>query len=263
MRHILFPDACLACNRHVAGHGALCATCWQKLTLIAEPVCDVTGAPFSHDFGDGAVSADAIANPPDFHRARAATVHTGTGRQLVTRLKYHDQLLLAPLMACWMTRAGAPMLADADVIIPIPLHWRRFVARRYNQSAELAKHVSKQTGIPLDTATLRRHRATRPQVGLTSNAREDNVRGSFAIVDGHEIAVQGRNIILVDDVYTTGATANAAARALRKAKAQRVDLLTFSRVIPGHEEPQALAHKPFTSAIKRLYHRRDKGDDDG
>ncbi|MEM1378325.1 MAG: double zinc ribbon domain-containing protein, partial [Pseudomonadota bacterium] len=158
-RSILYPDACVTCNRHITGHGALCTSCWSNLALIAEPVCDVTGAPFTHDFGQGAVSADAIANPPDFDHARAAAIHVGTGRQMVTRLKYNDHLILAPVMAQWMMRAAGSLLADADVVMPIPLHWRRFLSRRYNQSAELAKHICKRTGLPIDTATLIRKRA--------------------------------------------------------------------------------------------------------
>ncbi|MEM1377608.1 MAG: phosphoribosyltransferase family protein, partial [Pseudomonadota bacterium] len=151
----------------------------------------------------------------------------------------------------------------ADVVMPIPLHWRRFLSRRYNQSAELAKHICKRTGLPIDTATLIRKRATAPQVGLTAAAREDNVRGSFQIAKGHEIAVQGRNVILIDDVLTTGATANAATRALKKAKAKSVNLLTFSRVVPGYVDPMPFRPSPFTNFKERLYPRRNNGDKDG
>ncbi|MEO0543570.1 MAG: ComF family protein [Pseudomonadota bacterium] len=255
-RHFLFPDACLTCNRHVAQHGALCAGCWDEIIMIDHPVCAVTGLPFSHDYGDDMVSAEALADPPDYTMARAAAVHVGTARQMVSRLKYHDQLLMAPLMARWIARAGRPILDQTDLLMPVPLHWRRFVGRRYNQAAELARHVSMLEAIELDTASLIRKRATKPQVGLTASARAANVRGSFSVREGHEINIQGRNITLIDDVYTTGATVNAAARALIKAKATNVFVLTFSRVVPGiHEKPKAIK-KPFPARLQSLYRRK-------
>ncbi|MEO1749137.1 MAG: ComF family protein, partial [Pseudomonadota bacterium] len=195
LRHVLFPDACMTCGRHVGHHGALCANCWNDVIFIDEPVCQVTGLPFSHDFGEGMLSADAIANPPDYTMARAAAVHTGTARQLVSRLKYHDHLMLAPLMARWMARAGHPLIEQTDLVMPVPLHWRRFVKRRYNQAAELARYISKEAGVEFDTVSLVRKRATRPQVGLTASARQANVGGSFSVRQGKEINVQGRSIL--------------------------------------------------------------------
>ncbi|MEL6819313.1 MAG: ComF family protein [Pseudomonadota bacterium] len=252
-RHVLFPDACMTCGRHVGVHGAICAGCWNEVIFIDEPVCQTTGLPFSHDFGAGMQSADAIANPPDYSMARAAAIHTGVARQLVSRLKYHDHLMLAPLMARWMVRAGGPLISQTDIIIPVPLHWQRFVKRRYNQAAELARHVGRETGLNVDTGSLLRKRATQPQVGLTASARKANVGGSFVVREGQEINVQGRSVMLIDDVYTTGATVNAAARALRKAKADQIFVLTFSRVVPDILQQPKQIKRSFFEEFQRLY----------
>lgn len=230
---VLFPDSCLSCRRHVGNHGSLCPGCWSKVRFIAEPLCPVTGAPFAHDFGDGMVSADAIANPPVYDRARAACVHAGIARQLASNVKYADRTELAPWMARWMLRAGSELIAQSDIIVPVPLHPMRFWWRRYNQSAELARALARETRLPFEPGALVRSRSTRPQVGLNPRQRAVNVRNVFAVPPDQEIAVSGRRVLLIDDVLTTGATVNAAARALKKAGAAHVAVLTFSRVVPG------------------------------
>lgn len=229
---VLFPDTCLACRLHVAERGTLCPDCWSRLHFIAEPICDVTGAPFQHEFGERMVSAEALADPPPWRHARAAVLHDGIARQLVQRLKYGDRTELAPWMANWMMRAGASIVKDCDVIVPVPLHSRRFLARRYNQSAELARAIAERTGLSFEPGALRRTRATRQQVGLSANERHLNVRGAFRVPDEAAIAVAGRTVLLVDDVFTTGSTVSAATRALKRAGASEVEVLTFSRVAP-------------------------------
>ena len=222
---VLFPDTCLACRMHVAARGTLCPDCWGRLHFIAEPVCAVTGTPFQHEFGYNMVSAEALADPPPFRRARAAVLHDGIARQLVQRLKYGDQTELSPWMAQWMLRAGRTLAEDCDVVVPVPLHARRYLARRYNQSAELARAIAAQTGLAFEPSALTRIKATRQQVGLTAAQRQANMRGAFGVPDSSEIAVAGRSVLLVDDVYTTGATISAATRALMRAGAAHVDVL--------------------------------------
>lgn len=234
---VLFPDTCLACRMHVAKRGTLCPDCWSGLHFIAEPICDITGTPFQHEFGERMVSAEALADPPPYHRARAAVLHSGIARQLVQRLKYGDQTELAPWMADWMLRAGAELVRESDVVVPVPLHAVRFLARRYNQSAELARAIADRTGLAFEPGALRRIKPTRRQVGLTANERRVNVRGAFRVPPECEIAVAGRTVLLVDDVYTTGATIAAATKALLRAKASRVEVLTFSRVVPHFVGP--------------------------
>ena len=230
---LLFPPSCPSCRRLVAEPFTLCGACWPKLRFIERPWCEVLGTPFSHEMGEGILSADAIANPPPFSRARSAVSYTGVARQMVQNLKFGDRTELAPTMACWMMRAGGEMVAGADAVVPVPLHRGRFFRRRFNQSAELARALCALSGRPFLPDAVARVRATRQQVGLGARAREDNMRGAFLVPPAAEISIRGRRIVLVDDVYTTGATVSAVTRALRRAGAAEVDVLTFARVLPG------------------------------
>jgi ComF family protein len=144
-------------------------------------------------------------------------------------------------MAGWMARAGAELLADAEVIIPIPLHRRRFLRRRFNQSAELARALARRACKPFEPMALARVKMTRQQVGLGLSERQDNVRGAFRVPAEADIKVRGRRVLLVDDVYTTGATVSAAARALKRGGAAAVDVLAFARVLPGDFRPDEAA----------------------
>ena len=228
---IALPPQCLACDRALAAHGALCPVCWGKLRLIERPYCARLGIPFSYDLGEGALSAEAIADPPPFDRCRAVVVFDDVARKLVHGLKYRDRLELAAWMAEWMARAGAEVIADADVILPVPLHPRRLWWRRANQSALLAAHVAARVGRPMAPLALRRIRPTDQQVGLTADQRDRNVRGAFKVPAAEAMAVAGRRVLLVDDVHTTGATVRAATRALVRAGAVAVDILVFARVV--------------------------------
>ena len=236
-QRLLFPPVCAGCRRQVSQPGTLCGACWPKLKFLERPWCEVMGTPFSHDMGEGFLSADAIANPPPFGRARAAVSYSGVARQMVQGLKYRDRTDLAPWMARWMLRAGSEIIPDADIVVPVPLHWRRFFFRRFNQSAELARAVARLTGKHFEPSAVRRVKVTRQQVGLGQREREDNVRGAFRVPSETEINVSGRHVLLVDDMYTTGAMVSAVTRALRKAGAANVDVLTFARVIPGDFQP--------------------------
>lgn len=233
LRNTLFPPHCFGCRKLVAEQGAVCPACWSAIRFIERPFCEVFGTPFQNDPGDGALSADAIADPPPFRRARAAVGFSGVPRRMVQSLKYHDHPELARWMAAWMVRAGREALLDADIILPVPLHPRRFLSRRFNQSAELARHIANQSGKPFDPSALLRVKLTKQQVGLGANERQDNVRGAFKVPEEARIKMAGRSVVLVDDVYTTGATVIAATKALNRAGAASVDVLTFARVIPG------------------------------
>lgn len=229
----LFPPVCHGCDAIMTEPGTLCPSCWASVRFLEKPWCAVTGAPFAHDLGDGIVSAEAIAHPPDFDRARSAVVHDGVARRMAQALKYNDRADLAPAMARWMMRAGSELIGEAGAIVAVPLHRRRFLARRYNQSAELARALARLTGLPLLTGVVERKRATPRQVGLTRAERDANVRGAFAAPKEAALALSGKRILLVDDVFTTGATVSAVARALKRRGASAVDVLTFSRVLPG------------------------------
>jgi ComF family protein len=231
---LVYPPACLCCREAVGAHGGLCAFCWNGVGFIERPFCERLGTPFESDEASGMISLEAAAHPPVFARARAVARYDGdAARGLVSRLKFHDRLELAEPMGRWMARAGAELLAEADLLVPTPLHRLRLAARRFNQSAELARVVSRESAVPLESRALERVRRTAPQVGLTRGQRAANLAGAFRVDAAAKERISGRKIVLVDDVVTTGATANAAARALLKAGAARVDLLVFARTVTG------------------------------
>ena len=229
---LVFPPACSGCGRLLQVNKALCPQCWSQIRFIERPFCEVLGRPFSHDLGAGFLSAEAIANPPDFDRLRSAAVHESIARHLVHGLKYKDRTDLAPMMAQWMIRASDGVLETADAIIPVPLHRYRLLSRKFNQAAELARHVSELTSKPYLASVLVRTKRTKRQVGLGAKAREDNVRGAFRVTEDGKTQVFGKRIVLIDDVYTTGATVNAAARSLRRAGATDITVLTFAMALP-------------------------------
>jgi len=233
---IALPTLCVACREPVDGEG-VCAACWAKLSFIEPPYCPRLGIPFVYDPGPELLSMEAIANPPAYARARAAVRYDDVARSLVHALKYQDRTDLAPTMGRWMARAGRGLLKDADVLIPVPLHWRRGWSRRYNQSGALARVIERHSGVRLATEALRRVRRTEQQIGLSRAQRASNVQGAFKVAPERNGDVAGRRIILIDDVLTSGATIDACARALLRAKAASVDVLVFARVVDGHKTP--------------------------
>jgi ComF family protein len=233
---IALPTLCVACREPVDGEG-VCATCWSKLSFIAPPYCPRLGIPFVYDPGPELLSMEAIANPPAYARARAAVRYDDVARTLVHALKYQDRTDLAPAMGRWMARAGTELLRDADVLVPVPLHWRRGWSRRYNQSGALARVIERQSGVKLATQALLRVRPTQQQVGLSRSQRATNVQGAFKVAPDRQSRIYGRRVVLIDDVLTSGATVDACARALLRAKAASVDVLVFARVVDTHKSP--------------------------
>jgi ComF family protein len=233
---IALPTLCVACREPVDGEG-VCAACWTKLSFIAPPYCPRLGIPFVYDPGPDMLSMEAIASPPAYQRARAAVRYDEVARTLVHALKYQDRTDLAPAMGRWMARAGRELLEDADLVIPVPLHWRRAWHRRYNQSGALARVIERQSGVRLEGDLLRRVRATEQQVGLSRPQRASNVQGAFEVSADRRSEIHGRRVVLVDDVLTSGATVDACARALLRAKAAQVDVLVFARVVDTPKAP--------------------------
>jgi ComF family protein len=233
---VALPQLCAACREPVGGEG-LCAACWSKLSFIAPPYCERLGIPFPFDPGPGVLSMEAIADPPAYRRARAAVRYDDVARKLVHAFKYGDRLDLAPTMGRWMANAARPLLAETDTIVPVPLHWRRQWARRFNQSALLSEIIAKASGVAVAHAVLRRVKATPQQVGLSQAERAQNVQGAFRVLPAARAEVAGRRLLLVDDVLTSGATVDACSRALLRAGAADVDVLVFARVVAAVRPP--------------------------
>lgn len=228
---LLLPPRCLGCGVLVTQASSLCADCWSGLDLITKPYCASCGYPFEYDVGEAAVCAGCEASPPRFDRARAAMRYNEASKPLLLRFKHADKAELAPVLCRFMARAGEELLSGADVIAPVPLHRWRLLRRRYNQSAMLAKPLAVEAGLPFLPELLVRRRNTPPQGQLGREGRKRNVSGAFAVTPGHRDQVVGRRVLLVDDVMTSGATANACAAVLKRAGAEQVMLLTVARVV--------------------------------
>ena len=225
----VLPPQCLACTAVVDDAGALCAECFGRMTFIAPPLCGICGAPFDGPAVDvNAACGACIAAPPVYRRSRAVFLYDEASRGLVLKLKHGDRTDAAVHLAKWLRRSGAEMLADCDVIVPVPLHRWRLLMRTYNQAALLANALGRLAGRAVAVDALRRIKATPSQGGLSRGARARNVGGAFAVAAPGRIAQ--KRVLLIDDVFTTGATADACATALLAAGAARVDVLVLARV---------------------------------
>lgn len=232
----VLPHRCAQCTAIVAAPG-FCPDCWRKLHFLAGPACARCDVPLPQIAGEGALCGGCIADPPPYARVRVPLAYGPGPRALVMRLKYGRRIRLARQIATMI----APVLIDAaphdvePLFVPVPLHRWRIWQRGFNQSVEIARYLSHQTGWPLAVDMLVRARRTRLLRGLGRMARAKEVRGAFAVPDGARALVAGRTIFLVDDVFTTGATARACAKALLRAGADRVEVVAFARVVDGLE----------------------------
>ena len=234
---MVYPPVCLVCAAPIATAQTLCPGCFAALRPITAPLCPRLGLPFAADMGGDMLSAEALADPPPFGRARAAVVYGEVARTLVSRLKYGDRPELAVFCARLMAGAGHELWQDRPLLVPVPLHRARQHERRYNQSAELALALGRFTGLDVDTSLVKRIRRTRQQVGLSGDGRQRNVSGAFAAHPDALVRTRGRRVVLVDDVYTTGATTKAVTRTLQRAGVADVDVVTFARVVIGADMP--------------------------
>src|SRR3954452_19139328 len=189
------PRLCPACRDLITDQG-VCPACWSKLAFIAAPYCPRLGIPFAYDPGPRLLSMQGISDPPAYQRARAAVRYDDVAAKLVHAFKYGDRLDLAPLLGRWMARAGRELFDGADALVPVPLHWRRLWTRRFNQSAALAQTISRESGIAVAHAPLRRVKATAQQVGLSRTERATNVQGAFKVDPSDKAAVAGRRLIV-------------------------------------------------------------------
>ncbi len=224
---LVFPPTTL--DRAVRSQAiGLSAEAWSRVAFIAEPFCDGCGAPFEYDVGGRCAAC--MARPRAFARARAAVIYDAASRDLILQFKHADRTDLGGLLAGWLGRAAGDLIADAELIAPVPLHPSRLLARRYNQAAELARRLARRHRVAYAPDALRRAKRTESQAGKSASGRRRNVAGAFKVVEAQKRRIAGRRVLLVDDVLTTGATAEACARALLAAGAAAVDLAVVAKV---------------------------------
>jgi ComF family protein len=227
----VLPPRCLACGALVEETGALCAPCWSAVEFLAPPFCACCGLPFEFDLGPEALCGACAGAPPPFARARAVMRYTEASRRLVLGFKHGDRTEGAPAFGGWLARAGAELIAEADLIAPVPLHRWRLLARRYNQAALLAHALGRASGLPVVSDLLLRRRFTPSQARMSPDARRRNVAGAFAVKPARAARLAGARVLLIDDVMTTGATVSACARTLRRGRAAAVSVLVLARVV--------------------------------
>ena len=208
----------------------LTAEAWARLRFIETPVCDGCGAPAEFDAGEAARCSACLARRRAYDRARAAVIYDDGSRDLILKLKRADRTELAGLFALWLARAARDLIEDADAVVPVPLHPYRLLARRFNQAAEIARPLARRAGLAYLPGSVIRRRDTPSQAGRSGGGRRRNMAGAFAAPQRMWPKVEGRRILLVDDVLTTGATAEACARVLKAAGAACVHVATVARV---------------------------------
>lgn len=233
----IFPPRCLACAQPTDAPHGLCAACWRDTHFIAGTACAKCGLPLIGEAGtpdpdlEGADLCEGCArHPPAWDRGAAAVLYRGAARKAILALKHGDRLDLVKPLAGWMAMAGRDLLAETDAIVPVPLHWRRLLKRRYNQSAELARRLGRIAGKPAEVDLLTRQRFTQPQESMDRATRARNQSGAFAVAPRRAGGLAGRSLLLIDDVLTSGATLSACAETLRAAGAARIDILVLARV---------------------------------
>jgi ComF family protein len=227
---LVMPPQCLNCRGQVAAQGGLCPTCWNEIHFLAQPCCVRCGHPFADQAQTGLTCGACLRDPPGFDRARAAFSYDAASKGLVLSFKHADRPGMARAFAPWMAQAARDLLADADLLVPVPLHPLRLLHRRYNQAALLAQELGRHSKASYCPDLLRRQRRTAPQGSMSRSERLRNIKGAFAL-GGQADRAAGRRLVLVDDVLTTGATIGACTELLRAAGATRVDVVTLARVV--------------------------------
>jgi ComF family protein len=229
---VVLPPLCLSCGALVDQAHALCGPCWASQSFIAPPFCRRCGLPLEGQEATADLTcAVCLARPPRYERARAVLQYGDAARKMILGFKHADRTQAAPAFAAWMARAGAELVAQADLVAPVPLHYRRLLRRKYNQAALLALGIARRGGKPAIVDLLKRQRATPSPAGLNARERRRNVARAIAINPRRAAQAAGKRVLLIDDVLTTGATVDACVRALKGAGAAGVDVLTLARVV--------------------------------
>ncbi|MDP4796156.1 MAG: ComF family protein [Rhodospirillales bacterium] len=231
VRDHLWPPLCAACDVPVQDAAGLCANCWDAISFLGSPQCHACGVPFPYDPGPLALCAACSGIRPIYERARAAFIYDDASRGFILAFKHGDRTDLVPALVKWMARPAAPLLADADIVAPVPLHWTRLLSCRYNQAALLANALARHGHVPSIPDLLQRTRRTGSQGGKSRQGRKKNVRGAFRVHPRFNLILRDKRVLLVDDVMTTGASVEACTRALLRMGAKAVDVITIARVV--------------------------------
>jgi ComF family protein len=228
----ILPHRCLGCAEMIDGEASLCAECWRRLTLIGPPFCRCCGYPLPQVVADAPLCGVCAVEPPLYDRARTALRYDDGSRGMILRFKHADRTDIALTFGRLMLNAGRDLLADADLITPVPLHRWRLLQRGYNQAAMLAQALHQASGVPLAPDLIQRIAPTRSQQGLSGDQRQRNITSTvFRLHPWHRSKAEGKRILLIDDVLTTGATVTACVRSLQREGAEAVDVLTLARVV--------------------------------
>ena len=234
----ILPPRCIVTGEIVSHQGLLSPKSWRDLNFISDPQCHRCGFPFDFDSGDvkeGNICAVCAKNPPAFDKARAALVYDDMSRDIILSFKHGDQTQSVPSFIPWLNQAGVDVLDRADYLVPVPLHRWRILRRRFNQSALIAQYLSKDTKIPCFLDILQRVRATETQGHLKVNERKKNVKNAFGFNFQYKEMIRNKHIVLIDDVYTTGATVTECTKILLKQGAASVSILTLARVVKASQ----------------------------
>ena len=234
----VFPPRCIVTGDIVDQQGMLSPQAWGELNFITDPLCHRCGLPFdfsTDEVQEGNVCGVCLRNPPVFDKARAALIYDDASRDIILGFKHADQTEFVPSFLPWLQRAGGDILNKADFFVPVPLHRWRLLRRRYNQSGLIASYLFRETHIPVLLDALTRVRATQTQGHLKPDQRKQNVRRAFSINPKIVEKIKNKNIVLIDDVYTTGATASECTKILLKNGASSVNILTLARVVKASQ----------------------------
>jgi ComF family protein len=230
---LVLPPRCLVCGVTIADLHALCPACWSEIEFLGSPQCACCGRPFAETTGSETLCGACLKRQPLYRKARAVCRYDETSKKLILAFKHGDRTDCAPALARWLVRAGADLIEDCELIAPVPLHWTRLFARRFNQAAMLAQAIGRLSGKPVVPDLIDRRKRTPPQGKGSRDQRKRNVAGAFAVPMRRRAALADRRVLLIDDVLTTGSTVEACTRALLGAGAASVDVLTLALVVRG------------------------------
>ena len=225
---IIFPMQCNLCGNNIETEG-MCQVCWKKINWISDPRCEICGAPFTVLLNN--ICAICLEKKPHFDKAISVFEYDDFSKNIIIKFKHYDSTHLTKYISSLMYLASKPYVDEAHIIVPIPIHLSRRLKRKYNQSELIAMEISRASGLPYEPRILKKHKKTLSQEELSAQKRKTNVKGSFSINKFYKDMIKDKEIILVDDVFTTGSTVNECSKILKKNGVKKVTVITLSKVV--------------------------------